>query len=1039
MAKAFFTWLLYRRIVILMLFALLAAGGVYSVFQVSVDAFPDVSPVSVTVLTEAPGFSPLEVEQQITYNIETAMNGLPGVRKIRSKTLFGLSAVTVVFDSSSEVYRARTMVAERLGTLQGLLPPGTQPIMGAVSTPTGNIFRYTLSGSDDLMKLRTLQDWTVKRALLSTRGVASVLSYGGYVKSYYVVVDPYRLDGFHLSLQDVTRALASNNENVGGGYLDRGGEYYLIRGLGRIEGESDIESVVVAERKGVPVLVRDVADVEVMPEVRRGNALLDDREVVKGTVVMLRGENALRTLSRVEKKVAEINRTLLPPGIRVVPYYDEGPLIRNAFRTVFHSLLEGGVLVILVLGLFLGRFWASFVVASGLPLSILMTFLVMRGMHLTADLMSMGGMVIGIGMMADASIVMAENIWRISGLMPEISREERIVLAAGEIVRPVFFAILIIVIVFLPILLLPGMPGKMFAPMATSIIVALLLSLLVALTYVPSMMSLDPSKSPSSRGERLTQALERAYAPVLEWILAHRAWVLVSGVAAITLAAVLLARTGTEFIPVLDEGSVLIIADLWPSASLSETTEASRVIDRIVRSYPEVLLTQSRIGRAQSGTDTDVTSHMEIYVRLKERKSWPEKMTKKRLVAEMSRRLNATLPAVSFAFSQPIEERIDEMVSGAKAQVAFKVYSDDIGLLTSYSSRLASLIRQVRGTRDVTVQRITGQPYIDIRIDRQAISRYGLNVSDVLRVIRMGIGPEGLTTTILKGIRRIHLHVRFPRDIRNSIARMKTILLTTPRGITVPLGQLARFSEETGPFRIYHEGGSRLIMVQFNIGDRATSHVVADVERLVDTRLRPPLGLHLSVGGEFENTNLTLSRLRLLVPVVLLGIFLLLMWNFGSIGYTLLILLNIPFSLVGGVVALKSFGEYLSIPASVGFIALFGVAIQNGVLLLSFAMEEENKGRPPREAIRSAALRRIRPVLMTAIVGAIGILPLLLSSGTGANIQRPLAAVVVGGLISSTAMTLLVLPAVYDLVFSPRDPRYRGKRSSDTEFRFEKP
>ncbi len=1027
MAKAFFRWLLHRRLVLLMIFFLLAAGGVYSVFRISVDAFPDVSPVSVTILTEAPGLSPLEVEQQITYTIETAMNGLPGVRRVRSKTLFGLSAVTVVFDGSSEVYRARTMVSERLATLQGLLPAGARPVMGAVSTPTGNIFRYTLAGSDDLMKLRTLQDWTVKRALLSTRGVASVLSYGGFVKSYYVVVDPYRLDGFHLSLQDVTRALASNNENVGGGYLDRGGEYYLIRGLGRIGGRRDIESVVVAERKGIPVLVRDVADVETRPEVRRGNALLDDREVVKGTIVMLRGENALKTLSRVEQKVSEVNRTLLPPGIRIVPFYNEGPLIRHAFRTVIHSLVEGGLLVILVLGLFLGRFWASFVVAAGLPLSILLTFLVMRGIHLTADLMSLGGIVIGIGMMVDASIVMAENIERLSVLMPQVSREERIVQAAAEIVKPVFFAIMIIVVVFIPILLLPGMPGKMFAPMGLSIIVALLLSLLVALSFVPSLMSIDPSRHPGAHGERLTRALERLYSPVLDRILAHRVWVLLSGVAAISLAAFLLARTGTEFIPVLDEGSVLIIADLWPSASLSETTEASRVIDRIVRSYPEVVLTQSRIGRAQSGTDTDVTSHMEIYVQLKKRKFWPKGMTKRRLVAEMSRRLNETLPSVSFDFSQPIEERIDEMVSGAKAQVAVKVFSDNLDLLTSYSGRLAALIRTVRGTRDVTVQRITGQPYIDIRIDRQAISQYGLNVSDVLRVIRMGIGPEGLTTTILNGVRRIHLHVRFPREIRNSVARMKTILLTTPRGVSVPLGQLAHFSEETGPFRIYHEGGSRLIMVQFNISDRATSHVVAEVERKVAARLAPPRGLHLSVGGEFENTNLTMERLRLLVPVVLLVIFLLLMWNFGSLGYTLLILLNIPFSLVGGVVALKLFGEYLSIPASVGFIALFGVAIQNGVLLLSFAKEEEGKGRIPREAIRSAALRRIRPVLMTALVGAIGIFPLLLSTGTGANIQRPLAAVVVGGLVSSTAMTLLVLPAIYDLVFSRRRPTLPGK------------
>ncbi len=1027
MASAFFRWLLLQRVVFLMLFVLLAGAGVFSLFRVSIDAFPDVSPVSVTILTEAPGMSPLEVEQQITYVIEMVMNGLPGVRLVRSKTLFGLSAVTVIFSDRTEIYLARTMVSIRLGTIQGLLPSGVHPLLGPVATPTGSIYRYTLEGSPDLMKLRTLQDWVVKRALMTTPGVASVLSYGGFVKSYYVVVDPYRLDGFHLSLQDVTRALASNNENVGGGYLDRGGEFYLIRGLGRITGERDIESVVIAERQGIPVLVRDVADVEVLPEVRRGNALLNEREVVKGTVIMLRGENALKTLGFLEAKVKGVNRTLLPPGVKIVPYYDVAPLIRHAFKTVVHSLLEGGLLVILVLALFLGRFWPSFVVAAGLPLSILLTFLVMHAIHLSADLMSLGGIVIGIGMMVDASIVMAENIERLSSLMPGVSRTERIVLAATEVIKPVFFAIMIIVLVFVPILLLPGMPGKMFAPMGTSIIVALLLSLVVALTFVPSMMSFDPSSGPATHGERLTRFLERFYSPLLEWILRHQIGVLIAGVVSIVLAGVLLARIGTEFIPILDEGSILIMADIWPSASLSETTEASRVIDRIVRTYPEVELTQSRIGRAQSGTDTDVTSHMEIYVHLKDNAKWPRGMTKRKLIADMSQKLNKTLPSVAFAFTQPIQQRIDEMVSGTKAQVAIKVFADDLSLLTEYSTHLETLVKGVRGTRDVTLQLITGQPYIDIKIDRMAISQYGLNVSDVLNVIRMGIGPEGLTTTVLKGVRRIHLHVRFPREIRSSTTRMKTILLTTPRGVSVPLGLLADFKEETGPFRIFHEGGSRLIMVQFNISERSTSHVVADVERLIKEKLPPPVGLRMEVGGEFENTNLTMARLRILVPVVLLGIFLLLYWNFGSFLYTLLILLDIPFSLVGGAVALKAFGEYLSIPASVGFIALFGVAIQNGVLLLSFAREEQDKGRSAGEAIRTAALRRIRPVLMTALVGAIGIIPLLLSTGTGANIQRPLASVVVGGLISATAMTLLVLPAVYVLVFSRRTPAKEGR------------
>ena len=1028
MARSFFVWLVRRRAIVLMVALLLAASGVMALFHISVDAFPDVSPVSVTILTEAPGMSPLEVEQQITDTIEPVMNGLPGVRTVRSKTLFGLSSVTVVFNSRTEIYRARTMVTERLGTIKSLLPPGTSPVLGAVSTPTGNIFRYTLEGSSDLMSLRTLQDWVVKRALMTTPGVAAVLSYGGYVKSYFVVVDPFRLDAFHLSLRDVTQALALNNSNVGGGTLDRSGEYYLVRGIGRIDSRKDILSVVIAERKGVPVLVRDVARVLVRPEVRRGNALLDSRDVVKGTVVMLRGENALQTISALEKKVRLINGTLLPPGVRIVPYYNEAPLIRQAFHTVVHSLVEGGILVVIVLALFLGRLWASLSVALGLPLSILLTFLAMQGIHLAADLMSLGGIVIGIGMMVDASIVMAENIERSESLWPGLSPEERLVRAGSEIVRPVFFSILIIVVVFLPILFLPGMPGKMFAPMGLSIITALVLSLIVALTFVPAMISLAPEKKgKEDHGERMAKRLESLYLPLLEWTLRRRGAVLALGVLAMVLAGVLLFRTGTEFIPVLDEGSILVIADLWPSASLSETTEAARVVDRILRGFPEVALTQSRIGRAQSGTDTDVTSHMEIFVALKDRKLWPHGLTKRDLVARMTDQLHRNLPSVSFDFSQPIEERIDEMVSGAKAQVAIKLFSDDLSLLTSYAARLEDLVRTVPGTRDVTVQRITGQPYVDIRIDREAISHYGLNVSDILEVIRMGIGPEGLTTTVLKGVRRIHLHVRFPRDIRDSVSRMKTILLTTHRGVSVPLGQLVHFSEKTGPFRVYHEGGKRLIMLQFNIAGRSTSHVVASLRDAVKQRLPLPAGLQMTVGGEFENTNITLARLKVLVPLVLVVIFLLLYWNFGSLLHTLLILLNIPFSLVGGVVALKSFGEFLSIPASIGFIALFGVAIQNGVLLLSFVREQESAGRSPEEAIRVAARRRLRPVLMTALVGGIGIVPLLLSSGTGANIQRPLAAVVVGGLASSTAMTLLVLPAVYLVV---RGRRGEGKRAA---------
>jgi len=1024
-SRRYFSWVLENRFLIFAMALFILGAGILSIRQLTVDALPDVAPVSVTILTEVPGMAPVEVERQVTNTIEMVMNGIPGVVRIRSKTLFGLSQVTVLFRPDVDIYRARSQMMERLSETRGSLPSGVSPTLGAVSTPTGIIYRYTLEGQGkDLMQLRTLQDWVVKRQLLTVHGVAGVLSYGGYVKGYFVNIDPHKLLAHHLTFSQVLPVFSSNNENVGGGFVNTGGETYLVRGVGRLIGRQDLERLVVSYDNGIPVRISDIAQVEISPEVRRGAALLDGREVVKGSVIMLRGENALKTLDRINKKVAEINNHLLPPGVKIVPFSQAAPLITSAIRTVVHSLLEGSVLVLLVLVLFLGRPGASLVVALTLPMSILMTFLVMSRIHLTADLMSLGGIVIGIGMMVDGSIVMVENMEHLFPQGGEGIPAWEIRDAALEVFRPILFAIAIIAAVFLPILYLPGIPGKMFSPMAKAILICLGASLFLTMTLVPPLMTFVRGRQDgllARLGEWIFQRVKRGYGNVLAVSLRYRWWVMATGALTILVGGVALSRIGTEFIPVLDEGSLLIIADLWPSASMDETANASRVIDTILHRYPEVELDQARIGRAQSGTDTDVPSHAEIYVKLKDRSLWPSKMTKEKLVSQLENSLTQALPSVSFDISQPIEERIDEMVSGVKAQVAIRIYGDDLDALASYGNRISQGISGVRGVHDVTVQRIMGQPNIIIRVKRGALFRSGLSVSDILGIVQQGIGPDGVVTQVLKGVRRINVHIRLQKPFRDSMESIRSIPVLTPTGLVLTLGEVATVTREIGPSRVFHEGGNRLLMVQFNIRGRSTSHVVQEIRNLIRLHMAPPLGMRISYAGEFQNTQITMARLKILVPLTLMIVFMLLYWNFRSLSYSFLILLNIPFSLTGGVLALLLSHEYLSIPASIGFIALFGVAVQNGVLLLSFAKDAREKGAGVFDAIVEAGNRRVRPVLMTALVGGLGILPLLLSHETGANIQRPLAAVVMGGLVSSTAMTLLVLPAIYSIVFAPKE------------------
>jgi len=1010
-----------RQRLLVMVGALTLVGiGYWAVRTLPVDAFPDVSPVLVQIFTESPGLAPEEVEQLVTFPVEVAMNGLPGVTRIQSISMFGLSAVNVYFDDATNIYFARQVVFERLQSAREEIPPGLgEPELGPITTGLGQVYQYLVIGdgvSPD--SLRTIQDWIAKFQLRTVPGVTDVLSFGGNVKQYQVQLEPGRLIQYDVTIPEVVVALERNNENAGGSYMVRGAEEFLVRGLGLITTLDDIRNVVVAERENAPVYVRNLGTVTFGAQIRRGAVTVNgEGEQVAGIVLKRIFENTSAVIGGVKTKVEDINNSL-PPDIRLQPFYDQADLVDRAIETVRSALLGGGFLIVLVLFAFLGNARSALIVTTMLPASALFAFIMMRMTGLSANLMSLGGLAIGIGMMADGGVVMVENIYRHlaehrDGRVPRATLIRR---SAHEVARPVVFAIVIIIVVFLPLFTLEGVEGKLFKPLAFTITYAMLGSLVLSLTLVPVLCSLG-LKAGSDEDTWVVRPIRRWYDKLLRWTLGHVKSVVGTAVVALAASLALVPFLGTEFVPPLEEGSILFRATLAPSAGLDEGIEQATRMEQIVLEFPEVIDAVSKIGRAEIGGDPEPVNNIETTVTLEPIEKWETGRTKAELVDAMRDRLSE-IPGIAFNFSQPIATRVDELLSGVRAQLAIKLFGDDLDILVTKASEIEAVVAAVEGARDVQTEQTVGQPQIIVRIDRVAVARLGINVEDVQNVIRSAIGGS-VAGQVFEGQRRFEIFVRYDAQHRGTPETIRRALVAAPSGMHVPIGQLATVTEVLGPKRISREANQRRIVVQANVENRDMGGFVAEAQAAVADRVSLPSGYFITWGGQFENQQRAMARLSVIVPITIGLIFLLLFSSFNSVRQALLIILNIPFALIGGIVALFLTGQYLSVPASVGFIALFGVAVLNGVVLISYINQLRQEGADTDDAVFRGSLLRLRPVLMTALVASLGLIPLLLSSGAGSEVQRPLATVVVGGLVTSTLLTLLVLPALYSFFEPP--------------------
>ncbi|MCW5799041.1 MAG: Cation efflux system protein CzcA [Nitrospira sp.] len=1025
MIAALLEFSLRQRILILGLACMCAAAGFFAFQSIPIDAYPDVTNVQVQVLTEAPGLSPVEVERFITYPIELQMNGLPGLTEIRSISKFALSQLTVVFEDDVDVYFARQLVLERIMAVRERLPASMEPVLAPVTTGLGEIYQYYLDSAtkpepdaalveEELTNQRTVQDWVLRPLLKGVPGVIDVNGLGGFVKQYQVLVDPDKLRKYSLTLHDIFDAVERNNANAGGNVLERHAERAIVRGLGLIKSLADIERIVIKEASGVPVYVRDVADVRIGHAVRHGAAVLNgEREVVTGTVLMLRGGNAREVVQAVKQRADAIQREgILPGGLTLVPFYDRIELVTAAIHTVRDALIEGVVLVTLVFFLFLGHVRSAIVVTVSLLVTPLITFVVMQRLGLSANLMTLGGLAIGIGEIADGSLVVVENIYRhlSENRRQQRSRLEVVLRATNEVGRPILFGILIISVVFLPLMTLHGMEGKMFAPLAYTLVISLLVSVVVTLTLSPVLASLilhgdHPEET------RLTGWMKTRYQPVLRWTLDHHAAVLLSSTVIVLAGLSLLPSVGREFIPILEEGALTPQIVRLPSVALDESIAIEKQTQQVMLEFPEVRMSVSKIGRPDIAVGPEEPNESDPIVTLRPRETWTTARTQSQLVDAIRTRL-AEVPGISVLMSQPIQERVDELISGIRTECAIKLFGDDLDLLYQHAEGIADLMRAIEGVKDVKVEQVAGQPYLTIDIDREKIARYGINVSDVQDIITTAVGGKP-ATQVYEGERRFQLILRFPEPSRNSIGAIGNIRVRSASGAPIPLSELAAIEMREGPARISREQAKRRIYIGFNVVGRDIGGVVDEGRKRLAEQIRLPQGYTVAWGGAFENMERANARLLLVVPITLGLVFFLLFWAFHSLRYAGLIILNLPFALVGGVVSLWLSDQYLSVPASIGFIELFGLAVGNGIVLVSYINQLRNEGQQTEAAIITGCVLRLRPVVMTMMTTLLGLLPLVLAQGIGAEVQRPLATVVIGGLFTSTALTLLVLPALY--------------------------
>lgn len=1014
---------LQQRIVMVVLALAMLVAGVFAVQKLSVDAFPDVTNVQVLIAAQSPGRSPEEVERFITVPLEIAMTGLPGLTEMRSLNRNGLSLITLVFTDSTDVYFARQLVMERLMEVVQRMPEGVTPILGPVSTGLGEVYQYTLENpadgnkelsQEELTERRSIQDWVVRPLLRGIPGIAEINSQGGYVKQYQALVNPDRMNHYGLKLKDVYEALARNNANSGGGILPHYAEQYLIRGVGLVQNLDDIRSIVLKEQNGVPVYMRDVAEVQLGYEVRVGGVIKNGvTESVGGIAIMIRGGNAKEVVSRIKDRVKEINEQgLLPNNLQIVPYYDRSELVDAALGTVTKVLIEGIFLVVIVLFLFLGDVRSSLIVVATLVLTPLLTFMAMNYYGISANLMSLGGLAIAIGLMVDGSVVVVENTFHHLGHRKGESKIRVVFEAASEVATPVLFGVGIIILVFLPLMTLQGMEGKMFAPLAYTIAIALFVSLVLSLTLSPVLCSYV-LKGGSGEDTRMIQAIKRPYVKMLNWALVNEKKTIATASAVFVGTLLVVPLLGTSFIPEMKEGSIVPGINRVPNISLEESMKMEAEGMRLImEKVPGVKSAISGIGRGESPADPQAQNESTPIVSLKPREEWPEGWTQDTIAEKMREVLEQGLPGVQVIMAQPISDRVDELLTGVRADVAVKIFGDDMALLKAKADELSKIAGAVQGATEIKVEKVTGQQYLNIVIDRQAIARHGINASEVHDVIETAIGGK-VATEIFEGQRRFSAAVRFPESFRNNIDAIGNILITSANGSRVALRDLADIAVREGPAQISRELGKRRIVVGINVKDRDLGGFVAELQEVLGNKMKLPEGYYLEYGGQFQNLERALGHLSIIIPVTIAAIFFLLFLLFKSLRFATMIIMVLPFASIGGILALFVTGEYLSVPASVGFIALWGIAVLNGVVLVSYIRTLRDDGRSQMDAILEGCKQRFRPVMMTATVAMLGLVPFLFATGPGSEIQRPLAIVVIGGLITSTLLTLVVVPTLY--------------------------
>jgi cobalt-zinc-cadmium resistance protein CzcA len=1002
----------HRLFVLVGLIGLIAVGTLV-MLRIPIDAFPDLTNNQVVVITECPAMAPTEVEQLVTFPIETALMGIPRTEGVRSISKLGLSMVTLMFEDSVNTYFARQLVNERLQEVRARLPEGLDPTLGPVATAFGEVYQYTLEGArHSLMELKTLHEWQVKLALRTVAGVNEVNTWGGQSQQYQIEVDPVRLQRYGLALRDVFERVRENNANFGGGYIEHASEQYTVLGLGRASGVNDLGRIVLLARAGTSVLVSDVARVTVAPMPRQGAVLRDAKgETVSGMAIMLKGENGRQVIDRVKARLASLR---LPEGVKIVPFYDQATVIDRTIKTVTQNLLEAGALVFLVLLLFLGNVRAAFIVAAVIPLSMLVGFIGMQAFGVSANLMSLGA--IDFGMIVDGAVVMMENsIRRLQGSKTDPREEVR--QAAHEVARPILFAVVIIIAVYMPIAFLQGLEGRMFRPMAIAVCSSLVGALLFALTVVPTAASLLLRKGVKEHKEAWFEHLRAGYMALLHVLLGHRMATIGVSVVVLVVSLGSLAWIGTEFMPKLEEGSILVQTKKLPGISLTESIQLSNRVERVIIGFPEVAGVVTKLGRPDVATEAMGIYEGDVYVLLKPREQWKVR-SKEDLISRMAAALEA-VPGVDYNFTQPMAMRLDETVSGIKADVALKIFGEDPRTLEQLAERALRTISKVPGAADAQMEIASGVAELRVEVDRAALARYGLNVSAVRELVEAAIGGRAVSDMI-EGQRRFPIVVRLPERYRLDAATLGELPLSAPAGEQIRLGQVARVEVERGPEVVSREDGQRRIVVQANVRGTDLGSFVAEARRRVALDLPLPAGYSLTWGGQFENQERATRRLIVVLPLSILIIFALLFITFDSVPHALLILLNVPFAMVGGVAALWARGLNLNLSASIGFVALFGVAVLNGIVMVSYINHLRSVGLSCREAVIEGASVRLRPVLMTALVASLGFLPMALSTSPGAEVQRPLATVVIGGLVSATGLTLFLLPLIYPW-FSPKE------------------